>query len=161
LANPVSNLVELNKRLEQIAFYQQHEQVLELLRRVLKQLPDLPRVQARLVYRKPSALLFQSLRNTFDYIFGPEALAFKQELLRVGLGEEDLNNLVSLYTELIAAIKDEQISDDMNFVAQGYDDAIDELSDIAYHSDDKLLEYQQQLSQLAGCQVKLKFVSNQ
>jgi len=57
---------------------------------------------------------------------------------------------------------DEEYSDDIDFIRDGYQDKIDELRKIAYHSDELLLQYQQELAQIAGIpNVKVKFVLNQ
>ena len=44
---------------------------------------------------------------------------------------------------------DEEFSDDMDFVRDGYQSEIDELRKIAYHSDELLMQYQQELAQTA------------
>lgn len=57
---------------------------------------------------------------------------------------------------------DEEYADDIDFIRDGYQDTIDELRKIAYHSDDLLVQYQQELTQIAGIpNVKVKFVLNQ
>jgi len=50
----------------------------------------------------------------------------------------------------------------MDFVRDGYQSEIDELRKIAYHSDELLMQYQQELAQTAGIpNVKVKYVLNQ
>jgi len=44
---------------------------------------------------------------------------------------------------------DEEYKDDIDFVRDGYQSEIDELRKIAYHSDELLLQYQQELAQVA------------
>ena len=57
---------------------------------------------------------------------------------------------------------DEEFSDDIDFVRDGYQSEIDELRKIAYHSDELLMQYQQELAQTAGIpNVKVKYVLNQ
>lgn len=57
---------------------------------------------------------------------------------------------------------DEEYSDDIDFIRDGYQSKIDELRKIAYHSDELLMEYQQELAQVAGIpNVKVRFVLNQ
>ncbi len=57
---------------------------------------------------------------------------------------------------------DEDYKDDIDYIRDGYNEKIDELRKIAYHSDDLLLQYQQELAQAAGIpNVKVKFVLNQ
>lgn len=55
-----------------------------------------------------------------------------------------------LYNYLEQLLKnDEEYHDDMDFIRDGYNQDIDELRKIAYHSDDLLLQYQQELANIA------------
>ena len=57
---------------------------------------------------------------------------------------------------------DEEYKDDIDYIRDGYNEKIDELRKIAYHSDELLLQYQQELAQAAGIpNVKVKYVLNQ
>lgn len=57
---------------------------------------------------------------------------------------------------------DEEYKDDIDYIRDGYNEKIDELRRIAYHSDELLLQYQQELAQAAGIpNVKVKYVLNQ
>ena len=50
----------------------------------------------------------------------------------------------------------------MDYIADGYDEEVDELRRVAYHSDDLLLAYQQEIIEhTGGAIVKLKYVTNQ
>jgi len=68
-----------------------------------------------------------------------------------------------LYNYLEQLLKnDEDYKDDIDYIRDGYNAKIDELRKIAYHSDELLLQYQQELAQIAGISnVKVKFVLNQ
>lgn len=49
-----------------------------------------------------------------------------------------------------------------NYICDGYDTEIDELRRLAYHADDLLLQYQQELVSATGVSnVKIKYVQNQ
>ena len=57
---------------------------------------------------------------------------------------------------------DQDVMDSEYFIADCWNNEVDELRKIAFHSDDLLLQYQQFLVQESGVQnVKLKFVMNQ
>lgn len=57
---------------------------------------------------------------------------------------------------------DEEYKNDIDYIRDGYHEKIDELRKIAYHSDELLLQYQQELAQAAGIPtVKVKYVLNQ
>jgi len=68
-----------------------------------------------------------------------------------------------LFNFLQQLLKDDiDFKEDMDFIRDGYDAKMDELRKIAYHSDELLLQYQQELVQKTGVNnVKLKFVMNQ
>ena len=55
-----------------------------------------------------------------------------------------------LYNHLEQLLKnDEEYKDDIDFIRDGYQEKIDELRKIAYHSDELLMQYQQELAQKA------------
>jgi len=57
---------------------------------------------------------------------------------------------------------DNEYKEDIDFIRDGYNAEIDNLRQIAYHSDELLLAYQQELCQVTGItNVKLKFIMNQ
>lgn len=63
---------------------------------------------------------------------------------------------------MVALFKTDGLNDDIDYINDGYSSEIDELRKIAYHSDNLLLEYQQELVQATGItNVKVKYVSNQ
>lgn len=68
-----------------------------------------------------------------------------------------------VYNYLHQLIKnDEEFHEDIDFVRDGYNEKIDELRKIAYHSDELLLQYQKELAEVSGVNnVKLKYVMNQ
>gem|GEM_PF-2424775 len=73
------------------------------------------------------------------------------------------NYLQHLYNYLEQLLKnDEEYKDDIDYIRDGYNEKIDDLRKIAYHSDELLLQYQQELAQTAGIpNVKVKYVLNQ
>ncbi|MEI6119329.1 MAG: hypothetical protein WCP92_09380 [bacterium] len=57
---------------------------------------------------------------------------------------------------------DDEYKDDIDFIRDGYQSTIDELRKIAYHSDELLMQYQQELANVAGIpNVKVKYILNQ
>ncbi|MEI8091289.1 MAG: hypothetical protein WCG98_03405 [bacterium] len=53
-----------------------------------------------------------------------------------------------MYNHLQQLLKnDEDYREDIDFIRDGYNEKIDALRKIAYHSDELLLQYQQELSQ--------------
>lgn len=85
------------------------------------------------------------LRKTLRIFFSlyPELL---HAVLHVGCLDKTIDPLRSLYNLLEQALHDDDlIQQDMNFVRDGYDAQIDEGRKVAFHSDELLLAYQQEL----------------
>lgn len=67
-----------------------------------------------------------------------------------------------IYQYLFQLLKDEGLNDELDYIKDGFDSEIDELRKIAYHSDDLLVAYQQEVQQRTGVNnVKVKYISNQ
>lgn len=79
------------------------------------------------------------------------------------MADTTLTGIQHLYNYLNQLIKDDvEYKEDIDFIRDGYDGEIDKLRQIAYHSDELLLAYQQELIQASGIgNVKLKFIMNQ
>ena|GEM_PF-1241454 len=68
----------------------------------------------------------------------------------------------TLFAYLVSLLKDEGLNDDMDYINDGFDDEIDELRKVAYHSDELLIAYQQEVVQHTKiANVKVKYISNQ
>ena len=74
-----------------------------------------------------------------------------------------LTGIQHLCNYLNQLLKDDgEYKEDIDFIRDGYNQEIDDLRKIAYHSDELLLTYQQELCQMSGvANVKLKFIMNQ
>jgi len=71
------------------------------------------------------------------------------EILRLGIAKEYFDKVSDLYKYLVNLIKkDDEYKDDINFINDKYNSEIDELRKIAYHSDELLFNYQQELVKL-------------
>lgn len=74
-----------------------------------------------------------------------------------------LDTVRHLYNHLDQLLKDdEDISYDLDFVRDGYNEELDKLKNMAFRSDEALLDYQQELVQetsIAG--IKVSFIRNQ
>ena len=54
------------------------------------------------------------------------------------------------------------MNDEIDYIRDGFDSEIDELRKIAYHSDELLIAYQQEVVQHAKiANIKVKYISNQ
>ncbi|HPC34871.1 MAG TPA: hypothetical protein PLP73_04325, partial [Candidatus Absconditabacterales bacterium] len=86
-----------------------------------------------------------------------------EELKRLGLSDYNIESIEKLYKTLQKVLKnDEFIKNDMDFIADGYNAEIDRLRKIAYHSDEMLMDYQNELATVSKVSnVKLKYIINQ
>lgn len=169
LSNPINDPARLEQRLSHIAYYLQEQmirpQILGIdthkIHSLLHNVADIQKLISSISYKKLHPQLFVRLRATLR-IFWDTPLLFA-ELTRLGLSEHDASAVQHLYNHLGQVLKDDaDFGDDMNFIRDGYNERIDELRKIAYHSDELLMQYQQELSTTTGVNnVKLKYVMNQ
>lgn len=169
LANPTNTLTELEKRLNHIAYYLAEDMIrpqmtgidTHKIHSILNNVSDIPKIVTMILYKKLTPSLFIKLRATLRIFF--ENSLLMKELARLGLSDEDKNAVLHIYNHLQQLLKnDEDYREDIDFIRDGYQEQIDALRKIAYHSDELLLQYQQELSQMSGVNnVKLKYVMNQ
>lgn len=162
LKNPLNKKSELEWRLVQIAYYQQFDAT-RAMHQAFASFHDLPRLVSLILYKNGRYPPFQKLRAVLEMVFAQEDQIFLSELKRIGLDAQSLTALTSLYDLLQQALKaDIELLGDDNFIADGYDEEIDRLRKLAYHSDDELFSYQQQLVQKTGINnIKVKYIINQ
>ncbi|MCX6825009.1 MAG: hypothetical protein NTY80_02180 [candidate division SR1 bacterium] len=174
ITNPIKDIVQINWRLNTIKKYLNDGMIERLIdgniykeekskriHQLLTHVRDIPKLVSTILYKKLLPNTFIKLRATLRIFFENKFLL--DELNHLGLSESSQAYLQHLYNFLEQILKnDEEFKDDMDFIRDGYQDQIDELRKIAYHSDDLLLQYQQELAQLAGIpNVKVKFILNQ
>jgi DNA mismatch repair protein MutS len=165
LNNPSNNLALLQERQSHILRYQDLPEKREILSELTKTY-DFSKLVTTVLYKKLSPSPFIKLRASLAIFFDEKnqySPLLQQELLHLGLKEEDKNLTFEIWKLLQQSLKStEEIQGDSDFVREGWKEEIDNLRKIAYHSDELLLEYQQYLANLSGVHnVKLKFVMNQ
>ena len=169
LTNPTNTLAELENRLNHITYYLGENMIrpqmtgidTHRIHAILNNVSDIPKLTTMILYKKLTPSLFIKLRATLRIFF--EHSLLMKELARLWLSDEDKNAVQHIYNHLQQLLKnDEDYREDIDFIRDGYQEHIDELRKIAYHSDELLLQYQQELSQKSGVNnVKLKYVMNQ
>ncbi len=122
---------------------------------------DISKLVSTLLYKKLLPSTFIKLRSTLRIFLENKFLL--DELCHLGLSETAQNYVQHLYNYLEQILKnDEEYKDDIDFIRDGYQNDIDELRKIAYHSDELLMQYQQELAQIWGIpNIKVKFILNQ
>jgi DNA mismatch repair protein MutS len=174
ITNPIKDNVQLQRRLNSIDTYL-NDEVMERVKegiiyreekskhihQLLSHVRDIPKLVSVILYKKIIPNTFVKLRSTLRIFFENKFLL--DELAYLGLNETTQSYLQHLYNSLEQMLKnDDEYKDDIDFIRDGYQSNIDELRKIAYHSDELLIQYQQELAQAAGIpNVKVKFVLNQ
>lgn len=162
LWNPINDLHELNYRLDNIQHYFGDLEKAKKIHNFLWGVKDISKLVSNILYKKLLASSFVKLRQTLEIFFANWSL-MRDEILRLGIAKEYFDNVSNLYQYLVDLIKkDDDFNDDINFINQWYNEEIDKLSKVAYHSDELLLDYQQELVRLTWVNnIKLKYVMNQ
>lgn len=164
LSNPINSLSELQKRQSYISHYQESD-FSSLILKNLWNTFDLQKLISTILYKKVNPIPFLKLRSTLKIFFDSceDSYIMKNELIYLWLSDDDIETLQSLYLDLKNSLKDdEEIVNWENFIADWRNAEIDELRNIAFHSDDLLLQYQQILAKQSWIwNVKLKYVTNQ
>ncbi len=161
LANPINDFDQLTYRLSQIQWYFDHEIDTLKIHQQLWNVFDIPKIISNLLYKKLIASWFIKIRNTLKIFF--EQNFMRQELERIWLSQEKETIIQDFYINLQNTLKDDdEFSDDINFIRDGVDQEIDNLREIAFHSDKLLVDYQQFLAEITKVSnVKVKFIINQ
>ncbi len=162
LWHPINDMHELNYRLDNIQFYFNNLEKSKHIHHELSTVKDISKLVSNILYKKLLPSNFVKLRQTLDVFFG-DWDEMKNEIIRLWIAKEYFNKVSDLYQYLVSLIKkDEEYKDDINFINDKYNAEIDELRKIAYHSDELLMNYQQELVKLTWVNnVKLKYVMNQ
>ncbi len=161
LTNPIKDLEQLQRRLDMIENFFSDQEKSKHIHQLLANVRDIPKLVTTILYKKLLPNTFIKLRSTLRIFF--ENAFLLDELKALWLNDASLNYLQHLYNYLEQVLKnDEEYKDDIDYIRDGYNVQIDELRKIAYHSDELLLQYQQELAQRAGIPtVKVKFILNQ
>ncbi len=161
LTNPIKDPEQLQRRLNMIENYFTDQEKSKHIHQLLSSVRDIPKLVTTILYKKLLPNTFIKLRSTLRIFF--ENTFLLDELKKLWLSDVSLNYLQNLYNYLEQLLKnDEEYKDDIDYIRDGYNAQIDEFRKIAYHSDELLLQYQQELAQRAGIPtVKVKFVLNQ
>ncbi len=141
--------------------YYGKEQESKNIHQLLSNVRDIPKLVSTILYKKLLPNTFIKLRVTLRIFF--ENTFLLDELKYLWLSETTQNYLQNLYNYLEQLLKnDEEYKDDIDFIRDGYQSKIDELRKIAYHSDELLMQYQQELAKVGWIpNVKVKYVLNQ
>ena len=164
LSNPINSLSEIQRRQNLISHYQSLNNSGWILKKLWETF-DLQKLTSSILYKKLSPIPFLKLRTTLNVFFwdNEECKIMLNELKFLWLSEEEERQLIELNDSLKKMLKsDEEVINSEYFIADWWNQEADRLKDIAFHSGDLLMQYQQFLVQQSWVQnVKLKFIMNQ
>ena len=160
--HPINDMHELNYRLDNIQYYFDSIEKTKHIHHDLSDVKDISKLVSNILYKKLLPSNFVKLRQTLEIFFADWEL-MRNEITRLWIAKEYFDKVSDMYRYLVNLIKkDDEYKDDINFINDKYNTEIDELRRIAYHSDELLLSYQQELVKLTWVNnVKLKYVINQ
>ena len=174
ITNPIKDPHQIERRLTTIEHYLDEEMVERLhegniyketkskrIHQMLNHVRDIPKLVSILLYKKLLPSTFIKLRATLRIFFDNKFLL--DELRYLWLDKITEWYVQHIYNHLEQILKnDEEYNDDIDFIRDSYQDKIDELRKIAYHSDELLMQYQQELAKVWWIpNVKVKYVLNQ
>lgn len=164
LSHPINDFHDLNNRFSNINYYVKDIERTKKLNLILSSIWDIPKIISKILYKKLLPSSFIKLRNILSYFFDDmEKNEMLKEIIRLWYGENEANQNKVFYDYLCDLFKDDSsFQDDMNYIREWFDVDIDRLRQIAFHSDDLLLQYQKLLSDKSWVSnVKVKFIINQ
>jgi len=161
LSHPYKNPQHIAQRSQHIAYFFEQNEKRQLVSKQLKHMSDIPRLCSLFVYKKPSPVLMSKLRRSLWCVFESDVLV--QELARIQADTHIIQTNKEFYWHLCTMfVDDEDLTNESWFIRQWFDSTIDELSKIAFRSDELLLDYQQELVTCSGINnIKIKYVGNQ
>lgn len=161
LLKPCSDEQSIATRRSWCEHYIKHLEDAKEVQHLLKHFLDIPRLLTSIMYKKPSSLKIQNLKNILESIVTNEF--FSRSIIEQWWYTDSLWKELSMISNRITeTIVDANIQDSKDFIKIWFDKEVDRLRQVADHSDDLLLKYQQFLSSTSWVtNVKVVFVRNQ
>ena len=161
LMNPINDKIELERRINNIQYYADDLVKTKNIHKIFSEVLDIQKIVSTILYKKLNPAIFIKFRYVLK-IFS-ENKEILNELNRLWLDKNIIDKINQLYQYLQKVLKnDEYIRNDIDFISDWFSTEIDRLRKIAYHSDEMLMDYQQELVTVSKVNnVKLKYVINQ
>lgn len=161
LIRPTKNTSLISWRQQQIENYIHDHDAAKAISQTLSQMLDIPKIVSLILYKKHTPTTLGKLRYALSLIFPSDSQICKA-LVALGMEESVSQQCEALCKYLFDLLKEEGLNDEMDYIKDGFDAHIDELRKIAYHSDELLIAYQQEVMQHTKIpNVKVKYISNQ
>lgn len=164
LSHPINDFHDLNSRFTNVNYYVHDIERTKKIHWVLSNVWDIPKIISKIVYKKLLPSSFIKLRNILANFFADaDENKLLQEIIRLGFEQDNSAQIKSFYEYLWSLLNDDtNFQEDMNYIREWFDSEVDRLRQIAFHSDDLLLQYQKLLADTSWVSnVKVKFIINQ
>jgi len=151
--HPLKNKNIIDERLLGFEYFMNNEELSNKIKEKLKEVYDIERLYYLINFKQNSPFHWLKLKISLSAIKNISILDNKYIDF-----PKKLDNLLN---ELEKWLKDWDFSLDKDFIKDGYSEEVDKLRQLAYHSDQLLISYQQELIQKLGVPVKIRYVNNQ
>jgi DNA mismatch repair protein MutS len=157
LQYPSNNLDILQDRQRLLAFFE--DQDMSLWNSFFESIPDIAKTLSILSYKGAIGSRIQQIRNLWSLLL---EWWLVQDILWKQYNLLDIDRCRQFFSSLESAVVSFQPQRDQGYIEDGYDQEVDRLRQLVFHTDDVLLDYQQQVIQITGISsVRLKYIQNQ
>jgi len=153
LLHPLRNLSILKYRQEWFSYFITNPELTGKISSLLKNIYDIERLTYLILTKSNNPFHWLKLKISLNTIFEITQIDNKY----ISLSE----NLKNLLETLNKWLKDEWFTIEKDFIQDKFSQEVDELRDLAYHSDKLILDYQQELVNNLWVNVRVKYVNNQ
>jgi len=153
LLHPLRNLSILKYRQEWFSYFITNSELREKISPLLKNIYDIERLTYLILTKSNNPFHWLKLKISLNTIFEITQIDNKYISL-----SENLKNLLEILNKWL---KDEWFTIEKDFIQDKFFQEVDELRDLAYHSDKLILDYQQELVSSLWVNVRVKYVNNQ
>lgn len=158
LLEPSKEIHVMQRRLDTIEYYINHPISREKIIDTLKNVYDIPKIVTTILYHKNVPSLYGKLRYCLEKTLDDTVI---NACIENGSSESTISTIKDIYTKLKTTIKEEITNESIDYINDWVETDIDRLRDIAYHSDQLLISYQQEICKKAQSNnIKIKYVSN-
>ncbi len=154
LLHPLNNVKKINKRLEGFGYFIDISSP-GSIKSNLKEVYDIERLSYLILFKQNSPFHWLKLKISLNAIYEISEIIKNPDFLNLS---PDLNRLRQT---LNAWLKDGDFTLEKDFIQDNFSQKVDELRKLAYHSDQMIIDYQQELVEKLKIPVRIKYVNNQ
>ena len=151
IVSPTKNKKELITRQNWFEKFIQDNNLQQKTVSVLKKIYDIERICYLILKKKNNPFLWLKLKNSLKAVLELEKL----QVVKVD------KETILLYNQLEKAIEDWGFTEDKNYIKNWYSEKVDNLRELAYHSDKLLIDYHTLLTKHLNINsIKIRYINN-